>query len=890
MIVVRRIALAAAALVVVLLVVAAIFGVSVVRRPFPTADGEISIAGLSGRVTVLRGDRGIPQIYADNPQDLFMAQGFVHAQDRFFEMDLRRHITAGRLSELVGEAGIDTDRVIRTLGWRRVAEAELPRLQPATRRYLQAYADGVNAYIDRQGSASEMSLEYAILGQRVPDYRVERWTPADSLAWMKAMAWDLRSDYDNELMRARLFGRVSEAQINELFPPYPYSSHRPILSRQDWSPGTSSAGSAIPRVGSAAPGAGSRSAGSRGAGSRGDVATQPGGVTSGVALRELSDPAAKQAYAAVQRALDAIPELVGRGDGIGSNAWVVGGNRTSTGKPLLANDPHLGVSTPGIWYQVGLHCRKVDGACPFDVSGFSFAGMPGVVIGHNRSIAWSMTNLAPDVTDFYLEQVRGDGYLRDGKQVPLTMRPETIKVADGAEQTISVRSTVHGPLLSNIMDTVAAAGQSAPVNGRTSAGTYQVALQWTGLQPSKTADALFGLNTARSFADFRAAAKDFAVPSQNLLYADTEGNIGYQAPGLIPVRSRYMEAAPGFWARPGWVSSWDWKGWVPFEELPYSYNPPEGFLVTANQAVTSSGTPFLTTQWDYGYRSERIRALLEQNPAVTPEQMSQLQGDTRNDFAPVLVKALLDVDLGRDDFTKQAQDLLRGWNFTNPAGNSEAGAAAAYYNAVWSNLLELTFNDELPVDLRADGGDQWMQATRSLLEKPRSTWWDDKGTPGVTEGQAEIMRLALVNARLQLTEELGKDPESWEWGKLHRLTLEHKVLGSGDGIPGVVQWLFNRGPFDMPGGSAIVNANGWNASEGFTVNWAPSMRMVVDLSNLDRSRWVNQTGNSGHAFHENYDDQTEAWIKNELFDWPFTEKAVREAGFQELTLSPQQDS
>jgi penicillin amidase len=538
---------------------------------------------------------------------------------------------------------------------------------------------------------------------------------------------------------------------------------------------------------------------------------------------------------------------------------------------------------------VGLHCRRVSSACPFDVAGYSFSGMPGVVIGHNQSVTWSMTNLNPDVSDFYLEQVRGDTYLRDGKQVPLTMRPETIKVAGGSEQTISVRSTVHGPLLSNAVETVAAAGKNAPVNGRPSSGNYEVALQWTGLEPSKTADAIFGLNSAQNFEQFRAAAKMFAVPSQNLLYADTAGNIGYQAPGRIPVRSRYMEAAPGFWTRPGWVSAWDWKGYVPFEDLPYAYNPPEGFLVTANQAVTGSGTPFLTTQWDYGYRSQRIRTLLEKYPRITPQQMSQIQGDTRNDFAPVLVKALLEVDLEGDDFTKQGQDLLRGWDFTNPRGNSEAGAAAAYYNAVWSNLLDLTFNDELPPDLRADGGDQWMQVIRQLLEKPRSGWWDNKGTPGVTEGQPEIMRLALVNARLQLTEELGKDPGSWEWGKLHRLALTHKVLGDGD-VSGAVQWLFNRGPFEMPGGSAIVNANGWNASEGFAVNWAPSMRMVVDLSNLDRSRWVNQTGNSGHAFHENYDDQTDAWLNNELFDWPFSEKAVREAGYEQLTLSPQQDS
>ena len=881
----RRIAVAVAALLVVVLGIVAVLAVTWVRRPFPTTTGEIQVPGLSGKVSVIRDDRGIPQIYADSTDDLFKAEGFVHAQDRFFEMDLRRHITAGRLSELVGKGGLETDRVIRTLGWRRVAEAELPTLKTETRRYLQAYADGVNAYIKEQGSPSNMSLEYVVLGQKVKDYRVEDWTPADSLAWLKAMAWDLRGDYSAELMRARLAGSMSTSQINELFPPYPYDVNKPILSPQDWSPGSSSSSN------SAVPAAAGLAAATQVA--SGKPAPAPAAGAGADLAKETSKDAAR-AYAVVQRALDAVPVTMGRGDGIGSNSWVVGGSRTSTGKPLLANDPHLGVSIPGIWYQVGLHCRSVSSSCPFDVAGYSFSGLPGVVIGHNQSIAWGFTNLGPDVSDFFLEQVRGNTYLRDGKQVPLTMRTETIKIGGGGEQTITVRSTVHGPILSDAIENVGAAGESPPVNGRTSPGVYEVSLQWTGIEVSQTADAIFGLNTAQNFEQFRTAAEQFAVPSQNLLYADTAGNIGYQAPGRIPIRSRYMEAAPGYWIRPGWVSSWDWKGYVPFSAMPHTYNPPEGFIVAANQAVTASGTPFLTTEWDYGFRSQRIRSLLEKNTKVTPATMSAIQGDTRSQFAPTLVKALLKVDLGRDDFTKQAQALLRGWDFTNPVGGGESGAAAAYYNAVWSSLLDLTFNDELPKDLRADGGDQWMQAVSVLLTKPRSAWWDDKRTPGVTEGQSEILRKALVDARLQLTKELGKEPGDWQWGQLHQLTLTHQVLG-GDDVPGIVAKLFNRGPMNMPGGSAIVDANGWDASVGldgkdtskaFDVNWAPSMRMVVDLANLDKSRWVNQTGNSGHAFDDHYNDQSEAWAKNELYDWPFSEKAVRAAGGDELTLVP----
>jgi penicillin amidase len=877
---VRRSALVLAALLVVVLGVGAVLAVTWVRRPFPTTGGEVKVPGLTGKVQVLRGDHDIPQIYADNAEDLFRAEGYVHAQDRFFEMDLRRHITSGRLSELVGKAGLTTDKVIRTLGWRRVAEAELPTLKPESRRYLQAYADGVNAYIHQQGSPSQMSLEYTVLSAKVPDYRVEDWTAADSLAWLKAMAWDLRGDYTSELMRARLAGSMPISQINQLYPPYPYTQNKPILSPQDWSPtgahpasaGSASAGSAIP----AAAGLGAPA----GLGAAAGAATAPTATPP-----PTTPPALQQTYAQVQQLLNAVPQTVGRGDGIGSNSWVVSGSRTSTGKPLLANDPHLGVSIPSIWYQVGLHCRTLSSACPFDVTGYSFSGLPGVVIGHNQSIAWGFTNLGPDVSDFFLEQVRGNTYLRDGRQVPLTTRTETIKVAGGSDQTITVRSTVHGPILSDALEPVEQAGESPPVNGRTSPGTYEVALDWTGLQVGQTADAIFGLDQATNFSQFREAARSFAVPAQNLLYADTAGNIGYQAPGQIPIRSRYMDAPPGYWIRPGWVSAWDWKGYVPFEQMPYTYNPPEGFLVAANQAATQSGTPFLTTEWDYGFRSQRIRTLLEHNTKVTPAAMSAIQGDTRSQFAPTLVKALLKVDLHGDDFTKQAQDLLRGWDFTNPVGSSRAGAAAAYYNAVWSKLLDLTFDDELPKDLRADGGAQWMEAVTTLLQNPHSAWWDDKRTAGVTEGEGEILRKALVDARLELTKELGKDPTEWQWGQLHQLTLKHQVLGGGD-VPGFVSSMFNRGPIDLPGGSAIVDANGWNASEGFGVNWAPSMRMVVDLSNFDHSRWVNQTGESGHAFDAHYDDQIDAWANNEQFAWPFSRAAVVAAGGADLTLVP----
>ena len=870
---VRRISLSVVVLVAIAVVVAAVVGVSLVRRSFPQTSGELTVSGLTSKVSVLRDDRGVPQIYADNAPDLFRAQGYVAAQDRFFEMDMRRHVTAGRLSEMVGTDGVEADRAIRTMGWRRVAEAELPTLAASTRQYLQAYAEGVNAYISQAGSPDKMGLEYSVLGQRFPDYRVEPWSPADSLAWLKAMAWDLRGDYDNELARARLSGSITPARLAQIFPPYPMESHKPILSAQGWSPG------AVSHTQSAAPAA------------RAIPRAPAPTVVPSVAKRSAvqDSKSARSVYAQVGKALDDLPVMVGRGDGIGSNSWVVGPKRSSTGKPLLANDPHLGVGIPGVWYQTGLHCRTVSAACPFDVTGFSFAGLPGIVIGHNQKIAWGITNLGPDVSDFYLEQVRGDTYRRGNSYLPLKRRTETIKVAGNADVTITVRESGHGPLLSDVIPEVAQAGASTPVEGKAESTRYHVSLAWTGLLPGHTADAIFKINTAQSFAQFRDAAKDFAVPAQNLIYADTSGHIGYQAPGQIPIRASSTKGAPpGYWPAPGWDPAYDWKGFVPFAQMPTAYDPPEGFIVAANQAVTASPTPFLTTQWDYGYRSQRIRNLITATPKVTPARMSQIQGDTVNGFAPALVKALLAVRLDRDPFkdpfTRQGQNLLREWDYAQPSGRSASAASAAFYNAVWSNVVRLTFNDELG-DLKADGGSRWMRAVSGLLTSPRDVWWDNRLTPGVIEGRDEILRQAMVEARKELTTKLGKDPVTWQWGRLHPLTLEHKVLG-GDSVWGPVRTVFNRGPWQMPGGSSIVNANGWDASDGYQVDKAPSMRMVVNLGELDASRWVNQTGNSGHPYDDHYVDQTDAWVLNETFPWPFSEKAIRDGGGNELTLLP----
>ncbi|WUH93129.1 penicillin acylase family protein [Streptomyces sp. NBC_00433] len=889
---------------IVLLLVAGVgFGsywsVSTVRASFPQTSGSLKLAGLSAPVDVKRDAYGVPQVYADTPQDLYRAQGYVQAQDRFYEMDVRRHLTSGRLSEMFGKGQVETDAFLRTLNWHGIAQEEYnTKLDATTKQYLRAYSDGVNEYLkDHSGAA--LSVEYAAL-KLSNNYRPELWTPVDSVAWLKAMAWDLRGNMQDEIDRALMTSRLSQAQIKQLYPAYPYDRNQPIVD----------AGSVDPITGNYAP----------------PDSSGPQGLSSAVDSQ----------LSGISQIIDQMPAMLGpSGSGIGSNSWVVSGDYTTTGKPLLANDPHLAPQLPSLWYQMGLHCRTVSSACPYDVTGYTFSGMPGVIIGHNQDIAWGMTNLGADVTDLYLEKVTASTYLRDGKQEPFKTRKEVIKVAGGKDRVITVRETDNGPLISDRSDEIRTVGQTAPVTdapGGVNAG-YAVALKWTALTPSKTMDAVFELDRATDFAHFRTAAADFAVPSQNLIYADTKGNIGYQAPGQVPIRSAGDD---GTYPVPGWDSQYDWGQNIPFKSMPYEYNPPRGYIVTANQAVIDqSRYPFLLTQdWGYGTRSQRINDLIaskiKDGGKVSMDDMQSMQGDDSSEIAKLLVPYLLKVDITDDknSYVRNAQKLLEGWDYNQDADS----AAAAYFNAVWRNVLKLAFGNKLPKELRPegqclrvppvgqtgpvdnldgkgvvtvqecgerdpaeaqpDGGDRWFEVMRNILPDSTNAWWTMSTTAffGVDTNKAhrsnrdQLLEQAMKDARYELTADLGKDINTWSWGRLHKLDLKNQTLGT-DG-PGVIKWLLNRGPWQLSGGEAAVDATGWNAAGGYDVVWVPSMRMIVNLQDFDKSRWINLTGASGHAYNAHYTDQTDKWANNELLPWYFSDEQVDGAAKAKMALTP----
>jgi penicillin amidase len=848
----RPLALTALALAGLLVLVAAggfLFVRHEIGASFPRVSGSLRVAGLDGRVEVDRDAQGIPQVYASTGHDLMFAQGYVQAQDRFWQMDVYRHAAAGQLSAMFGAGQVRTDEFIRTMGWREQAEQNYALLSPASRRYLTAYADGVNAYLtDHHGAG--LSFEYLALGLDKP-YSPPRWTPVDSVGWLLALAWDLRDNIRTEIERALSAATLSSAQVDQLFSPPLPDANRPILPH-----GTVTGGAFTTGQPAATPAAG--------------AATVPAEALP--ALRRLADTIAA-----------APGDLMPDNSGAGSNSWVVSGQHTTTGMPLLANDPHLGPELPSIWYQMGLHCVTASQDCPFEVTGFTMPGTPGVLIGHNDHIAWGFTNGSEDVTDLYLEKVSGDRYLWNGAWYPLTTRTEVIKVAGGKPVTITVRATRHGPLVSDVNSELAEVGRRAPAPSGTGQasrdGGYAVALRWTALEPNRTADALFELDTAQDWTGFRAAAADFSVPSQNMVYADTRGNIGYQTPGQIPIR----KSGDGRWPVPGWTDAYEWTGYIPFAELPSAYNPPQGYLVTANnQIVPPTDYPYLLSKdFDYGYRAAEIQRRIDQDIAggrrVSPAEMSAIQLDQTNPMARTLVPYLRAVPVDPD--TAKARELFTGWDFDEPADS----AAAAYFNQVWVELLRTAFASKLPKDVDVSGESSWFAVVQNLLGDPTSPWWDDPSTPA-RENRDALLARALTAARARLAQRYGPDPRSWRWGTMHTLTPTHQTLGANGPAP--LRWLLNGERTPLGGGSAIVDANGFDAAKGFAVTQVPSMRMVVDTRDLDASRWINLTGASGHVSDPHYLDQFSRWRTGQTLAWPFSRGAVRAATTSVLTLHP----
>jgi penicillin amidase len=820
-------------LIVIVVLAAGGTGVYLVRKDFPQTDGTLQVSGLQARVDVIRDKYGVPHIYASNDHDLFFAQGYVHAQDRFWQMEFWRRVGAGRLSEILGPSTASTDRYLRTLGLMRAAQTEAGQLGPEERAVLEAYAAGVNAYLSTH--KDNLGLEFTLLQANGVKFDPEPWTPYNSLTWLKMMAYDLGGNMDQELLRAQLLKALGPDKLAELIPPV-YPTGMPVI---------------LPPSG---------------------------------ALRDLrAGELLRQSQA--QRAL-----LGMDGEGLGSNNWVIAGSRSTTGKPLLANDPHLGMQMPAIWYEVDMQCVELTADCKNRFTGFSFAGVPGVIIGHNDRIAWGLTNVGPDVQDLYVEDVQGDAVKFKGALVPLKIVEEIIKVKGqlpdtyrptpnetstydeaGGMTTITLKVRIvphHGPLMSDVDPDLAAAGPA-------------LSLKWTALEPGKVANTLVLLDRAQNWDDFRKALAPFQAPSQNFIYADVDGHIGWQVPGQIPIRPAGCD---GRMPAPG-DGSCEWQGFVPYDDLPRSYDPPQAYIATANNAPYGPGYKYvLGYDWDFGYRAERIVEMITAQPKLSLDDLATIQFDSKDLLAAELIPQLTNVKPA-DPKAQQALEAMRNWDFQARRDRVGAMVWASFYR----HMLIDTYGDELGQDLsKAYLGTSALN--RLVLSRtyadPQSPWWDDTATAGVTETREQIVERALNDTVQELTEKLGPDTTGWTWGKLHTITFENQSLGQSNALGGLLKMLLNRGPSPVDGGSSIVNAASWSFWSPYTMRSGASMRMLVDLSNLANSRSVFTTGQSGHPYNPHYDDFTALWANGQTHPQLFDRAAVEQNAEGRLVLVP----
>ena len=818
------------------------------RRSLPVVSGTITVAGIHGQVEIIRDADAIPHVFATNKADALFGLGYVHAQDRLWQMEFQRRIGFGRLSEIFGAATIPQDRFLRTVGFGRAARAAWDRMPPWAKDQITAYTGGVNAFISsHHGSA--LPPEFSLLR-----FEPEPWTGPDVAVWVKMMSWDLGANYSFELVRDDLVRAVGVERMAQLMPAYPTD-------------GLSIVGSASGRSGE--PGG---SAGSSGSGGFERSATRPPKLEErsreAVAERSFSDSFAS----ALSQGDPGVADFLlgnSRAEALGSNNWVVDGTMTASGKPMLANDPHLSAKTPSTWYLA--HVSGGD----FDVIGATLPGTPAVAIGRNRFIAWGETNVAADVEDLFRERLDPTGTFAEfrGAQEAIKEIPETIVVKGAQPIQLNVRVTRHGPIVSDAINAINAASTKTPKP----ATLDPLAFRWTSLDDDDTTlQSFLKLNEARNWEEFSGALREFVAPSQNFVFADVDGHIGYYAPGRIPIR------AAGDGSRPadGWTGEAEWTGWVPFSELPHLYDPPGHFIVTANHRPEPANYPHLLgLEWVEPYRAQRIVDLLSGRTKLRPQDFAAIQADTLSLHAKALLPVLLAHVKPDSEIARGAVNILSGWD-----GNASPDGNAPAIFAAWFHELAPTIAGDDIGPRALDGyASRFTFITRFVIDtltRNDAGWCDDSRTPR-KETCDEAVTSALDKGLALLTSRLGSNAASWRWDAVHPAMFPHQGLDSVR----LLRPLLSR---SVPNGGdwSTINVGPVAADELFEQHSVPGYRQIVDLSPTNDSRFIDAVGESGHFLSRHYDDFLGDWrsVRHRRMRMKRTE--IETGAIGRLTLSP----
>jgi len=753
-------------------------------------QGEKLVPGINLEIEILRDEWGIPHIYANSLEDLFFAQGYVHAQDRLFQIDLSRRAVQGRLAEIFGKDAVEADKFFLTIGFYRAAEKSLEVISEDTKRYLSKYAEGINAFIET--NREKLPLEFSLL-----NYEPEPWVITDSLAIGKYMSWVLGGNMQQELIMLAAMQSLPRDKWEELIPSYPEDDL--TIVQNEW---------------------------------------QNAGLTFEKALTLL------QLNNFTERATVGVP-----GIGIGSNNWVVSGKMTKSGKPILANDMHLEIKAPSIWYQNHLIVKE-----KMNVTGVMFPGVPGVIVGHNEKIAWGVTNLGPDVQDLYIEKRNKNNphqYLYQDKWENAQVFQYEIPVRNGENVHYTVDVTRHGPIISDLF----------PLAKET-----PISLQWTNNLPTTEIEAVIRMNLANNWQEFEDALNYFLVPAQNFVYADIFGNIAYKGNGLIPIRAK----GKGLFPVPGWTGEYDWVGYIPYNELPKVINPKEGLIVTANNKVIDDSYPYyLTDEWAPPYRATTIYNSLAGKKDLTLKDVISIQTKFFN-LQAARIKEVIIESIKEENLTakeKESFTILKSW-LNNPV-DEKWQIGPTIYQMLYNKIIKNTFQDEMEKELY----NQFLAhgSLVNILDKmllTDSLWFDDIKTKEV-EGKKEIIFRSYQEVIKELESKLGDNIKKWEWGEIHTITFDHPL-----GVKKGLDLIFNKGPFPMNGSGVTPGAANYSFNNPFFVTSAGPWRYGVDMSDLNHGLDILFGGSSGHPFSQHYADQIPLWLSGEYKTMSFAKQEI----------------
>lgn len=775
-----------------------------VTKSFPESSGSIDLPGVAKDVNVYRDDYGVPHISAADEHDLMFAAGYIQAQDRLWQMDMFRRAGQGRLSEILDTSTVGFDKLFRTLGFSILAESLYKHMHPTSRRILEDYSAGVNAFI--RTHKGKYPIEFDML-----DYEPEEWAPAHSLIVSRLLAWELNFAWWVDLTYGEISSMVPEGKFRELFP----------------------------------------------------ADRESGAIASGIKID-------REDVGGFLSLVTSYRDYFGTGPfSSGSNAWVIDSTRSLSGKPILANDPHLVISLPAKWYEMHLS------APGWNVGGVSVPGIPLIVIGQNDSLAWGFTNAMIDDCDFYVEQFdssKHPSYRFRGSMIRAGEREEVIRVGRSDSLIISVLSTHHGPVVSDAHPALARPGRD------TAAAARGISMRWTGFEMSDEILGFYRLNRSANRLQFEEGLRELTVPGQSAVYADARGNIGYQMAGKIPVRGKH----PGTLPLDGTTGEDEWRGFVPFEKMPKVWNPPDGFIISANQRVGEGASYYISTLWEPWQRYDRIKELLGLDK-MSAQDFMQFQQDVVTNYGKMLAGHIVRAyssDSTGNSYVMEALVYLRNWNIRS----TPSDIATTIVNQFFLKLLKNTFEDEIGPAILGDLAYSLTPAyriTEELLSDQNSSWFDDVKTDSV-EGRDFMIRKSFEEAVSGLKGTLGPEMKQWQWGKVHTLCFEHPL---GKRKP--LDLLFNSGTFPAGGSEQTINKGAFRLDGSFSVFASPSMRQIVDFAKPGEAYRILTLGQSGQPLYEHYDDQLSLWLNGGYRETTIDWSLIGQKGWKHLILKPE---